>query len=111
MIVQLFLPILERTIMSGELKKNHLCFVKCFQGIRSFWRGVTASYWGAGETVIFFVIYEQLKKQREIQAQLQRQSGTSDRGDTSFNILDFGGTALCSGAAKLTATCIAYPHG
>jgi len=80
------------------------------KGIRSFWRGVTASYWGAGETVIFFVIYEQLKKQREIQAQLQRQSGTSDRGDTSFNILDFGGTALCSGAAKLTATCIAYPH-
>ena len=34
-----------------------------FQGIRGFWRGVTASYWGISETVIHFVIYEYLKSQ------------------------------------------------
>lgn len=36
-----------------------------FQGIRGFWKGVTASYWGISETVIHFVIYEFLKKQVE----------------------------------------------
>ena len=74
-----------------------------FQGIRGFWKGVTASYWGISETVIHFVIYEYLKKQL---AMAQKKRKTDEK-----TFLDFAGFMLCGACSKTCATIVAYPHG
>lgn len=33
------------------------------EGIKGFWKGLSASYWGCSEGCIQFVVYEKLKKQ------------------------------------------------
>ena len=73
------------------------------KGIRGFWKGVTASYWGISETVIHFVIYEYLKKQLAI---AQNKRKTDDK-----TILDFVGFMACGACSKTCATIVAYPHG
>lgn len=74
-----------------------------YQGIRGFWKGVTASYWGISETVIHFVIYENLKKRI---AQMQNKHKNDDK-----TFIDFAGFMLCGACSKTCATIVAYPHG
>jgi len=71
-------------------------------GIKGFWKGVTASYWGISETVIHFVIYEYLKKQL---ATAQNKRKTDEK-----TLLDFVGFMLCGACSKTCATIVAYPH-
>jgi len=71
-------------------------------GIKGFWKGVTASYWGISETVIHFVIYEYLKKQLAI---AQNKRKTDEK-----TILDFAGFMVCGACSKTCATIVAYPH-
>jgi len=71
-------------------------------GIKGFWKGVTASYWGISETVIHFVIYEYLKKQL---ANAQNKRKTDEK-----TMLDFVGFMLCGACSKTVATIVAYPH-
>jgi len=80
------------------------CIQKIHQdlGIRGFWKGVTASYWGISETVIHFVIYEYLKKQL---AMAQKKRKTDEK-----TFLDFAGFMLCGACSKTCATIVAYPH-
>jgi len=33
------------------------------EGLKGFWKGLSASYWGCSEGCIQFVVYEKLKKQ------------------------------------------------
>ena len=73
------------------------------QGIRAFWKGVTASYWGISETMIHFVIYEYLKKQLAI---MQNKKKNDDK--TYFDFICF---MLCGACSKTCATIVAYPHG
>lgn len=63
-------------------------------GLRGFYRGLSASYAGTCETAIHFVIYEYIKKLVK-----------SHRDGLS--LLDCMGAA---GVAKLTASTICYPH-
>lgn len=72
------------------------------QGIRGFWKGVTASWWGISETIIHFVIYEFLKKSL---AEYQQKKKGSDK-----TMMDFAGFMLCGATSKTCATCVAYPH-
>ena len=72
-------------------------------GIFSFWKGLTASWWGISETVIHFVIYEFLKK---CQADFQNKKKDSEK-----TMLDFVGFMACGATSKTCATCVAYPHG
>ena len=72
-------------------------------GIFSFWKGLTASWWGISETVIHFVIYEFLKK---CLADRQQRKKDADR-----TLLDFVGYMACGATSKTCATCVAYPHG
>ena len=72
-------------------------------GVKSFWKGLTASWWGISETVIHFVIYEFLKK-----CLAERQN---KKKDAEKNILDFVGFMACGATSKTCATCVAYPHG
>ena len=72
------------------------------KGIKGFWKGVTASYWGISETVIHFVIYEYLKKQLAI---AQNKRKTDEK-----TILDFAGFMVCGACSKTCATIVAYPQ-
>lgn len=71
-------------------------------GLRGFYKGITASYYGISETAIHFVIYEHLK-----QSMLAAHGSFVDGDRTAVNFIEFMGAAAVS---KTTATCITYPH-
>jgi solute carrier family 25, member 33/36 len=75
-------------------------------GLRGFYKGVTASYYGLSETVIHLVVYE------EIKIRLREMRDAQDLEDedvrTAWHFIEYMGAAACS---KTCATCIAYPHG
>lgn len=69
------------------------------EGIHKFYSGLTASYLGIGETVINFLIYEQLKV--KINKFCNRESSNSFYATTFL---------LASIMSKSTAAVIGYPH-
>ena len=69
------------------------------EGIRKFYSGLSASYLGIGETVINFLIYEQMKI--KINAFYNRDSSKS------FHFSTF---VMASTLSKSTAAVIGYPH-
>lgn len=72
------------------------------QGLRGFYKGITASYFGISETVIHFVIYEALKKKLN---ELRHAHPSDDK--TSRDFLEF----MAAGAtSKTIASIVAYPH-
>lgn len=75
------------------------------EGIRGFYRGLTASYAGISETMICFLIYETLKK-KLAEGQLTSPSNEMEKGAS-----DFLGLMLAAAFSKGCASCIAYPHG
>uniref|UniRef100_A0A673MU34 Solute carrier family 25 member 33 n=1 Tax=Sinocyclocheilus rhinocerous TaxID=307959 RepID=A0A673MU34_9TELE len=91
----------------GEKKMNALqCarYVYKTEGMRGFYRGLTASYAGISETMICFLIYETLKKY------LVRSRFTTPDTDTEKGASDFLGLMVAAAFAKGCASCIAYPH-
>lgn len=71
-------------------------------GVRGFWAGITASAWGISETVVHFVIYEELKKRwQEMRGEEMKEKKTT---------ADFLGMMGCGAVSKTIATCMAYPH-
>uniref|UniRef100_A0A182MV82 Mitochondrial carrier protein n=1 Tax=Anopheles culicifacies TaxID=139723 RepID=A0A182MV82_9DIPT len=86
------------------------------QGVRGFYKGITASYVGISETVIHFVIYEALKKKllelrQSSPAAKALSAGESsagrEGGKTSRDFLEF----MAAGAtSKTIASVVAYPH-
>lgn len=92
----------------GEKKMNALqCarYVYKTEGMRGFYRGLTASYAGISETMICFLIYETLKKN------LAQSRFTTPDTDTEKGASDFLGLMVAAAFAKGCASCIAYPHG
>lgn len=75
------------------------------EGVRGFYRGLTASYAGISETVICFAIYESLKQCLK-DAPLAPPPKGAEKNSTNF----FGLMAAAA-VAKGCASCIAYPHG
>lgn len=75
------------------------------EGIRGFYRGLTASYAGISETMICFLIYETLKKK------LAEGHLTSPGSEMEKGASDFLGLMLAAAFSKGCASCIAYPHG
>uniref|UniRef100_A0A3Q1G2P7 Solute carrier family 25 member 33 n=1 Tax=Acanthochromis polyacanthus TaxID=80966 RepID=A0A3Q1G2P7_9TELE len=91
----------------GEKKMNALqCarHVYKMEGVRGFYRGLTASYAGISETMICFLIYETLKKQLA-QSQFNSPKSESEKGAS-----DFLGLMMAAAFSKGCASCIAYPH-
>lgn len=76
-------------------------FVYQKEGIRGFYRGLSASYAGISETMICFLIYETLKKEMAEQRMTEANKGATD----------FMGLMVAAAFAKGCASCIAYPHG
>lgn len=75
------------------------------EGIRGFYRGLTASYAGISETMICFLIYETLKKH------LAKSQFASPNGDNEKGVSDFLRLMMAAAFSKGCASCIAYPHG
>lgn len=75
------------------------------EGIRGFYRGLTASYAGISETMICFLIYETLKK-KLAEGQLMSPGNEIEKGAS-----DFLGLMLAAAFSKGCASCVAYPHG
>ncbi|KAH7724668.1 Protein T09F3.2 [Aphelenchoides avenae] len=67
------------------------------EGIRGFYKGVTASYVGISETIIQFVLYEHFRSMIDL-------SWYSPENTKFLNFMLAGGTA------KFCATLITYPH-
>ena len=92
-------------------RNNSLTTTQCIRsiyandGLRGFYRGITASYVGVTETVIHFVIYEAMK------AKFLEMSSHSYRPDTERTTMDFLRFMIAGAISKTTATCVAYPHG
>jgi len=74
----------------GEVYKN--------EGIRGFYRGLSASYIGASETMIFFVLYEKIK------SALLEEHAADTRTSQAADLM------VASFAAKMVATVSVYPH-
>lgn len=72
------------------------------EGIKGFYRGLSASYFGIIETIIHFVIYERLKRLlREY-----HKAHSASHADKN-NVTDF---MLAAGFSKSVASICAYPH-
>lgn len=92
----------------GEKKMNALqCarYVHKTEGVRGFYRGLTASYAGISETMICFLIYETLKKH------LAKNQYNSPNNEKEKGASVFLGLMLAAAFSKGCASCIAYPHG
>lgn len=77
-------------------------------GLRGFYRGMSASYAGISETVIHFVIYESIKR-RLLEAKAP--PNANEEEEVSKDAADFAGMMLAAATSKTCATSIAYPHG
>jgi solute carrier family 25, member 33/36 len=67
------------------------------EGVRGFYKGLSASFLGVTEGVIQWTLYEKLKK-------ITR--ATEGRG----GVLEWVGTIGSAGTAKCVASLITYPH-
>ena len=75
-------------------------------GIKGFYRGLSASYFGISETVVHFVIYEHLKK--KLRNYHHQQAGMDNKYGSSHNI--FTDFMIAAGCSKTVASVVAYPH-
>jgi solute carrier family 25 protein 33/36 len=71
-------------------------------GIWGFYKGISASYVGVSETIVHFVIYEQIKAQL-----LQTRPNGSPEDSGFYNFVSYLCAASCS---KFCATTLCYPH-
>ncbi|KAA0718797.1 Solute carrier family 25 member 36-A [Triplophysa tibetana] len=85
------------------------CFRRVYQsdGLRGFYRGMSASYAGISETVIHFVIYESIKRKL---LESKANANMDDEDETVKDASDFVGMMLAAATSKTCATSIAYPH-
>jgi solute carrier family 25 protein 33/36 len=80
------------------------------EGLKSFYKGLSAGYLGVIETAIQFVLYEHIKERLAVRRRAVHdvspveQRASSTLGASSFDVL------LASGFAKFSACLIAYPH-
>ncbi|XP_075394381.1 solute carrier family 25 member 33 [Tenrec ecaudatus] len=97
---------LEQKVRGSKQMNTLQCarYVYQTEGIRGFYRGLTASYAGISETIICFAIYESLKKH------LKEAPFTSSTNGTEKDSTNFFGLMAAAAISKGCAACIAYPH-
>ena len=72
------------------------------QGVRGFYKGITASYMGISETIVHFVIYEAIKAEL-----VAHRAHLADNTKGASDFLEF---MLAGAVSKTVASCVAYPH-
>ena len=73
-------------------------------GLRGFYRGLSASYFGVTETVIHLVIYEHIKARINNFRGINRDLGKKPRIETFIEYM------LAAGISKSIACTLTYPH-
>ncbi|XP_029700353.1 solute carrier family 25 member 36-A-like isoform X2 [Takifugu rubripes] len=94
----------------GERRMSALdCMRRVYrrEGLRGFYRGMSASYAGISETVIHFVIYESIKR-RLLEAKMPQ--NMEEEEEVPKVASDFVGMMLAAATSKTCATTVAYPH-
>ena len=83
------------------------CMKKTYrqEGVRGFYRGLSASYYGVLETIIHFVIYERLK--RHLRENPMFHTSNTQPNHEQNNVFDF---MVAAGFSKTVASICAYPH-
>ncbi|KAL6982298.1 Pyrimidine nucleotide transporter, mitochondrial [Sarracenia purpurea var. burkii] len=81
----------------------------CSIGIKGFYKGLTASYFGISETVIHFVIYEAIKA--ELMTKRMQRLSALDADVNERSSRDFVEFMVAGAVSKTIASCMAYPHG
>jgi solute carrier family 25 protein 33/36 len=85
-------------------------------GIRGFYKGISASYFGVSETVVHLVIYETIKAHLQQKTNHDRQNGNHGDSDSvgyskdSFLTSDYLKYMLAGACSKTCATSLCYPH-
>lgn len=92
-------------------KNSWDCFkhIVKYEGFRSLYKGLSASYLGGVESTLQWVLYEQMKSfinKRSIEA--HGAYGTTKT--TKDHILEWSARSGAAGAAKFVASLITYPH-
>lgn len=75
------------------------------EGIRGLYKGLGASFLGVGESVLHWVIYEDLKRRVR-----SRRDPTSPYYSPNAMLPEDVAFFFCAAASKLTAACTFYPH-
>ncbi|TFJ88619.1 hypothetical protein NSK_000188 [Nannochloropsis salina CCMP1776] len=76
------------------------------EGLKGFWKGLSASYWGCSEGCIQFVVYEKLKKQLLVRNNDKRRAeGLEAKEDLPPTF-----TLAAAAFSKFVATTTTYPH-
>lgn len=117
---------LDRQQFGHRLKVSQcIASIYASQGVRGFYKGVSASYYGVVETVIHFVIYEKLKQcldARRLDTSLRVSDGRNigggragtDTGTTPTQPVRTGRHfvefMLAAAFSKTIASTVAYPH-
>ncbi|KAI1882976.1 hypothetical protein AGOR_G00240430 [Albula goreensis] len=97
----------------GERRMNAFeCIRRVYQsdGLRGFYRGMSASYAGISETVIHFVIYESIKRKLMESKAAANMASMDEEEESVKDASDFVGLMLAAATSKTCATSIAYPH-
>ncbi len=110
--VQLDKNVAERsgTPANRQYKNSMDCIRQTFrtEGVKGFYRGLTASYLGVAESTLQWVLYEQMKmslKNREIRL------AESGKNPTAWDkTVMWTGKIGAAGTAKFFAALITYPH-
>ncbi|KAK7093842.1 solute carrier family 25 member 36-like [Littorina saxatilis] len=79
-------------------------------GIRGFYKGLSASYYGVSETVIHLVIYEAVKAHLTQKDNGNGRAPDMQNGKNEMQTIDFFKFMLAGAISKSFATCVAYPH-
>ncbi|KAJ2471599.1 Pyrimidine nucleotide transporter, mitochondrial [Coemansia sp. RSA 2322] len=94
-------------ILRGQYTSSLACLRSIIEreGIRGLYKGTSASYLGASESAVQWMIYERLKHFMSLR-QSKGDLGAR-RGKTMFDWFEYFGAAA---SAKLLASLISYPH-
>ncbi|KAK2555999.1 Mitochondrial carrier protein Rim2 [Acropora cervicornis] len=101
-VVKTRLQLDNRNVTKGQIMKL-LNGIWKTDGLKGFYRGLTASYFGITETMIHFVLYEHLKG--EVQRHHLKMRGTNET-----NVMDFIQYMMAAATSKCLAAVFAYPH-
>ncbi|OAD77190.1 hypothetical protein PHYBLDRAFT_165679 [Phycomyces blakesleeanus NRRL 1555(-)] len=87
------------------------CLLHIFrqEGIKGFYKGMSASYLGVVEGTIQWVTYEHLKKRWAISAS-EKALQSKKRTVGGKNLQEWMGNLGAAAISKLVAACISYPH-
>ncbi|OAD77827.1 hypothetical protein PHYBLDRAFT_16653 [Phycomyces blakesleeanus NRRL 1555(-)] len=78
------------------------------EGIRGFYKGMSASYLGVAEGTIQWVIYEHLKQKWATPKKIK--TTQLDLLKPANRLIDWAGHLGAAAVSKLIAACVAYPH-